>query len=59
MFKAEICKGFDYLAVARLLIGLGFMKGDGKILQPKVNLPGEGRKRVFHILPTIWGDEND
>jgi len=59
VFKAEICKGFDYRAVARLLIDRGFMKGDGKNLQPKVNLPGEGRKRVFHILPAIWGDEND
>lgn len=59
VFKAEVCKGFDYRAVARLLIDRGFMKSDGKNLQPKVNLPGEGRKRVFHILPTIWGDEND
>ncbi|AEJ02366.1 protein of unknown function DUF927 [Nitrosomonas sp. Is79A3] len=59
VFKAEICKCFDYRAVARLLIERGFMKGDGKNLQPKVNLPGEGRKRVFHVLPTIWGGEND
>lgn len=59
VFKAEICKGFDHQAIARLLIARGFMKGDGKHLKPKVNLPGEGRKRVFHILPTIWGDEND
>lgn len=59
VFKAEICKGFDYKAVARLLIDRGFMKGDGKNLQPKVNLPGEGRKRVFHILPTIWESESD
>jgi putative DNA primase/helicase len=59
VFKAEICKGFDYKAVARLLIERGFMKGDGKNLQPKVNLPGEGRKRVFHILPTIWEGESD
>lgn len=59
VFREEICKGFDYRAVARLLIGLGFMKGDGKNLQPKTNLPGEGRKRVFHILPSIWGDGND
>ncbi|PTQ77452.1 uncharacterized protein (DUF927 family) [Nitrosomonas oligotropha] len=59
VFKAEICKGFDYKAVARLLIDRGFMKGDGKNLQPKVNLPGEGRKRVFHILPTIWEGESD
>ena len=59
VFKAEICKGFDYRAVARLLIERGFMKSDGKHLQPKKDLPGEGRKRIFHILPTIWGDEND
>lgn len=59
VFKAEICKGFDYATVARLLIDRGYMKGDGKHLQPKKDLPGEGRKRVFHILPTIWGDEND
>lgn len=59
VFKAEICKGFDHQAIARLLIARGFMKGDGKHLKPKVNLPGEGRKRVFHILPTIWSDEND
>ncbi|WP_172592330.1 DUF927 domain-containing protein [Nitrosomonas supralitoralis] len=59
VFKAEICKGFDSKAVARLLINLGYMKGDGKHLQPKKDLPGEGRKRVFHVLPTIWGDEND
>lgn len=60
VFKAEICKGFDYRAVARLLIERGFMlRGDGKNLMPKVELPGEGRKRVFHILPAIWGDEND
>ena len=60
VFKAEICKGFDHRAVARLLIDLGFMtRGDGRNLVPKVNLPGEGRKRVFHVLPTIWGGEND
>lgn len=59
VFKAEICRGFDYRAVARLLVVRGFMKSDGKHLQPKKDLPGEGRKRIFHILPTIWGDEND
>lgn len=59
VFKTEICKGFDYKAVARLLIDRGFMKGDGKNLQPKVNLPGEGRKRIFHILPAIWESESD
>lgn len=59
-FKAEICKGLDYKSVARLLIEKGFMrKGDGKNLAPKVDLPGEGKQRVFHILPAIFGGDDD
>lgn len=58
-FKTEVCKGVDYKAVARLLIEKGFMrKGDGKNLCPQVSLPGEGKQRVFHILPAILGEEN-
>ena len=59
VFKAEVSKGKDYKAVARLLIDRGYMRADGKHLQPKVSLPGEGARRVFHILPTLWSDEND
>lgn len=58
VFKDEVCGGMDYKAVARLLIDKGYMRADGKHLQPKVSLPGESARRVFHILPTIWGDEN-
>ncbi len=57
VFKTEICSGMDYKAVARLLIDKGYMRSDGKHLQPKVALPGEGTRRVFHILPTLWSDE--
>ncbi len=58
-FKSEVCKGLDYLAVAKLLISKGFMEpGDGKNLCPKVKLDNEGRIRVFHILPTIWSDND-
>lgn len=59
VFKAEVCSGMDYKAVARLLIDKGYMRADGKHLQPKVSLPGESARRVFHILPAIWNDEND
>lgn len=60
VFKAEICKGFDHRAVARLLIDRGFMKGgDGRNLTVKRELPGEGSKRVFHVLPSIWGSQDD
>lgn len=58
VFKTEMCSGMDYKAVARLLIDKGYMRPDGKHLQPKVALPGEGTRRVFHILPTLWGDDN-
>lgn len=58
VFKEEVCSGMDYKAVARLLIDKKYMRQDGKHLQPKVALPGEGTRRVFHILPTIWSDEN-
>jgi len=58
VFKAEVCSGMDYKAVARLLIDKGYMRADGKHLQPKVSLPGESARRVFHILPAIWNDGN-
>jgi len=60
VFKAEICKGFDHRAVARLLIDKGYMRaGDGRNLQVKKHLKGEGSKRVFHVLPTIWSSQDD
>ncbi len=58
-FKSEVCKGLDYRAVTKLLISRGFMKpGDGKNLCCKVSFAHEGRIRVFHILPTIWSDDD-
>lgn len=59
-FKHEVCKGKDYRAAARVLIDKGYMKpGEGKNLCPKVDLPHEGRIRAFHILPSIWSDDDD
>lgn len=60
VFKTEVCSGMDYKAIARLMIDKGYMRGDpdGKRLQPQVVLPGEGKRRVFHILPILWSDEN-
>lgn len=59
-FKFEIFSGMDSLAAGRLLIDKGFMKGgEGRNLQAKIRLPGEGSRRMFHVLPTIWNDIND
>ena len=58
-FKTEVCKGEDYRAVAKLLINKGYMKpGDGKNLAVKKSLPYEGKTRVYHILPSIWSDDD-
>jgi len=60
VFKAEICKGLDHHAVARVLIDRGYMqRGDGRNLKVKMRLPGEGSRRVFHVLPSIWGSQDD
>ena len=60
VFKTEVCNGVDYKTVARLMIDKGYMRGDpdGKRIQPQVVLPGEGKRRVFHVLPSLWSDEN-
>ena len=58
-FREEVCKGFDHRSVAKLLIIKGYMKaGEGKNLCPKIQLPHEGRTRAFHILPSIWSDDD-
>ncbi|GJL76082.1 DUF927 domain-containing protein [Nitrosomonas sp.] len=58
-FRNEVCKGLDYRTVAKLLINKGHMKaGEGSNLCPKVDLPYEGRVRAFHILPSIWSDDD-
>jgi uncharacterized protein (DUF927 family) len=58
VFKTEVCSGLDYKAVARLLIDKKYMRSDGKNFQPKVSLPGESTRRVFHMLPAIWNDDD-
>lgn len=62
-FKAEMCKGHDPQAVAGLLHKRGFIEtGKEKDRSPyvvKCDLPGEGRRRVYHILPAIMGDDDE
>ena len=60
VFRNEVCKGFDAKAVAALLSEKGFLRTEkGGRLDPKVTLPGEGSRRVFHVLSAIWGDSDD
>lgn len=55
-FKSEVCKGFDFREVAKLLLRLGYLQGGTEKDRPytaKEDLPGEGRRRVYHVLPTV------
>jgi putative DNA primase/helicase len=58
-FRTEVCKGFDYKAVAKLLVDKGYMhKGDGRNLgTPKRETP-DGRKRVYVVYSKIFDDEH-
>lgn len=58
-FKGEVCQGFDYRAVCKLLVRLGGLMPDGKGFTRRERLPGgEGHTHVFRITPKLWGDDD-
>jgi uncharacterized protein (DUF927 family) len=62
VFKSEICKGHDAGAVGRLLLSLGYIERGTEKDRPftsRHDLPGEGRRRVYHVLPAIMGEGGD
>jgi len=62
VWRSRVCKGFDAAAVGRLLAVRGYIERgteSGREWLVKVNLPSEGRARVVHVLPAIWGDDGD
>lgn len=62
VWRSRVCKGFDAAAVGRMLTARGYTERGteaGREWLVKVNLPSEGRARVVHILPAIWGDDGD
>jgi putative DNA primase/helicase len=62
VFKAEVCKGHDAGAVARLLLNLGHIERGTEKDRPytsRHDLPGDGRRRVYHVLPSIIGEAGD
>lgn len=56
-FRTEICSGFDYKAVARVLVDSGCLKVDkGRAFDAKHRLPGMGKNPVscYVITPEIF-----
>lgn len=58
VFREELCAGFDYRAVTRLLLTQGWLEpGDNQAPYRREYLPGIGRSRCYVFLPTLWQDE--
>ncbi|HKB59525.1 MAG TPA: DUF927 domain-containing protein [Gallionellaceae bacterium] len=54
-FKQEVCSGFDYRAVCRLLQTNGILLTEGASFTRKERLPGgEGNVRCYRVTHKIW-----
>ncbi len=53
-WKREVCKGFDHVALARAMIGRGWLRpGEGANLAAKPRVPRHGTIRAYHVLPAF------
>ena len=59
VFRVEVCKGFDYKVVCRLLDGLGCLAVEGKSYDRKERLPLMGNTRCYRVNSKIWGCEHE
>jgi putative DNA primase/helicase len=54
-FRAEVCQGFDYKAVSRVLLDHGCLTPDkGRPFDCRARLPGIGLSWCYHITPAIF-----
>ncbi len=59
-FKGEICGGFDYRTVCKLLVKRGWLTPDGKGYTRKERLPGgEGTSHVFRITHKVFSGDSE
>ena len=54
-FRAEVCQGFDYKAVARVLLDHGCLTPDsGRPFDCRPRLPGVGPATCYRVTPAIF-----
>ena len=53
-FRGEVCKGLRPDFVAQVLKDAGCLKHERDRLTSSARLPGVGKSKVFHILPSIF-----
>lgn len=56
-FRRDVCKGFDPVAVAKLLQRRGHLIHEKDRLTIKHRLPGMDKAPCYHIKPSIFADE--
>lgn len=55
VFRSEVCQGFDYAAVCRVLLEHGaLVPGTGRAFDCRVRLPGHGLANCYRIPPTLF-----
>jgi len=55
VFRSEVCKGFDYQAVCRVLLERGVLvPGTGRTYDCRTRLPGHGLAYCYRIAPTLF-----
>jgi putative DNA primase/helicase len=61
VWRSRVCSGLDAGNVGRLLVERGYVERGTEKNRPhlvRVTIPGEGRARCVHILPSIWDDDD-
>jgi putative DNA primase/helicase len=59
-FRTEICEGFDYKAVLRVLRDREYLEPDkGRSYDCRARLPGQGHTRCYRIKSSILDDTGD
>jgi uncharacterized protein (DUF927 family) len=58
-FEEEICNGFDYRVICRLLADKGMLLTEGKSFKRKERLPGGEHPRCYRITSKILGSDDD
>ena len=58
-WRGEVCgpAGLDPTATARCLAERGFLRRDGRHLTVNGSIPGHGKMRCYHIVPTLFDDQ--
>jgi putative DNA primase/helicase len=56
-FKREVCKGLDVRFVSQVLKAAGCLKHDAGHDTTKLTVPGIGRTRMYHVLPSVFASQ--